>query len=232
MERIKEKLHSQSGASFLLALLAFLVAAVVSVVIVTAAVTNVKRIYSDREAQQDHLTLLSAAQLVRDEMNKTLYIYETTVTTTVTKDAEGKETEDTHTSEKEYAVGTFETQIEAAFQHFKNNGSTYDSDSISNFTISVDELKTVNVSFTMQPKQEQYKIVFTLSIDNSGEPLSVKNSDKTLFLVMLGSGPSPYGEAKYSDNSVTTSKAIQWKTGIISAVGDTAGGTNEQEAQK
>ena len=91
MERIKKKIHSQSGASFLLALLAFLVAAVVSVVIVTAAVTNVKRIYSDREAQQDHLTLLSAAQLVRDEMEKTRYIITTTTTTTTTTGENGKE---------------------------------------------------------------------------------------------------------------------------------------------
>ena len=97
MERIKEKLHSQSGASFLLALLAFLVAAVVSVVIVTAAVTNVKRIYSDREAQQDHLTLLSAAQLVRDEMEKTRYIITTTTTTTTTTGENGKEITETVT---------------------------------------------------------------------------------------------------------------------------------------
>ena len=37
MKRIKKKLHSQSGASFLFALLAFLVAAMVSVTIVAPA---------------------------------------------------------------------------------------------------------------------------------------------------------------------------------------------------
>ena len=50
MERINKKIQSQSGASFLFALLAFLVAAMVSVTIVAAAVTTVKRVNSDREA--------------------------------------------------------------------------------------------------------------------------------------------------------------------------------------
>ena len=115
MERIKEKLHSQSGASFLLALLAFLVAAVVSVVIVTAAVTNVKRIYSDREAQQDHLTLLSAAQLVRDEMEETKYIITTTktetTTTTIEENGTSTSTTDVTIRVDKSAEGTFATEM-------------------------------------------------------------------------------------------------------------------------
>ena len=81
MMPIKQKLKSENGASFLLALLAFLVAAMVCVTIITAATSSVKRVHSDRESQQMQLAITSAAQLVRDTMGETQYCI-TTVTTT------------------------------------------------------------------------------------------------------------------------------------------------------
>ena len=225
MERIKKKIHSQSGASFLLALLAFLVAAVVSVVIVTAAVTNVKRIYSDREAQQDHLTLLSAAQLVRDEMEKTRYIITTTTTTTTTTGENGEEITETTTTVDKSAEGTFAAEIKDAVGYVDQCPKPFSTAFIVKVD-GLDDMKPVKDSFVMKAEEEEkYYLVFTLSIDETGE------ADETLFLKMTSPGIE-YSDTAENGNQTIKTEEIKWKNGIISAVGDTAGGTNEQEAQK
>ena len=102
MMPIKQKLKSENGASFLLALLAFLVAAMVCVTIITAATSSVKRVHSDRESQQMQLAITSAAQLVRDTMGETQYCI-TTVTTT--------EKGTTETKTDKTAAGVFAQEI-------------------------------------------------------------------------------------------------------------------------
>ena len=95
MKRLSKKLHSQRGASILLALLLFLVCAMVAASILAAAVSNAGKVRSNRVEQQKYLTLSSAIRLVADELQKAEYtgkykIYEWTVTT-VSKDAAGNE---------------------------------------------------------------------------------------------------------------------------------------------
>ena len=229
MERIKKKIQSQSGASFLFALLAFLVAAMVSVTIVTAAVTTVKRVNSDREAQQAQLTLISAAQLVRDEMEETRYIITTTKTEITTKGEGGKG--ETHTSESvnKSAEGTFATEMKTAVEYVDFNeplDKPYTADNAFQITAAGSgfEMKPVNVSFVMKKVGGIYYSVFTLSIDGTGE---------TLFLKMNGAGPNKYGEDKITITSTETTstketiskEAIIWSQGIISGRGD----TNESE---
>ena len=229
MERIKKKLHSQSGASFLFALLAFLVAAVVSVTIISAAVTTVRRVNSDREAQQAQLTLDSAAQLVRDEMEETKYIITTTktetTTTTIEENGTSTSTTDVTIRVDKSAEGTFATEMKTAVEYVQDHEHLtvpYTADDA--FQIKVDgasgfKMAPVNVSFIMKTGEEKYHLVFTLSIDGTGE---------TLYLKMNGSGPSQYGEpvttTTSSDNSSTTvtvsREAITWSQGIINGVGD------------
>ncbi|MDO4960571.1 MAG: hypothetical protein Q4E57_01760 [Eubacteriales bacterium] len=65
---VSEKLKSKQGVSLLIALAAFLVAAMVSVTIVSSALTGVKTINDDKANQQAMETLVSAAKLVRSEL--------------------------------------------------------------------------------------------------------------------------------------------------------------------
>ena len=65
---INSKLRSRKGATLLFALVAMLVAVIVSAVIIYAAMSNVGRIRSDQAAEQALLTLNSAASLVRSEL--------------------------------------------------------------------------------------------------------------------------------------------------------------------
>ena len=66
MKRLAQKLNCRRGASMLMALLLFLIAAMVSAVIITAAVSARSRVASDRAQQQTYLTVSSAAALLRD----------------------------------------------------------------------------------------------------------------------------------------------------------------------
>lgn len=69
-KKINQKLKSEKGASIFFGLLLFLVASMVSIVILDGAVTTVKRVESDRTAEQNYLTCSSAAKLLRDEIVK------------------------------------------------------------------------------------------------------------------------------------------------------------------
>lgn len=66
--RIKEKMLSEQGTSIFFGLLLFLVASILSVVILEGAVTAVKTVASDRTSEQNQLACTSAAQLLRDSI--------------------------------------------------------------------------------------------------------------------------------------------------------------------
>ena len=73
MKKIGEKLRSESGASILLALLFFLLCAMVGASVLMAAASNAGKSRSNREEQQKYLTLSSALQLVCDELTAAKY---------------------------------------------------------------------------------------------------------------------------------------------------------------
>lgn len=203
MRKIKEKLHSENGASFLLALVAFLVAAMVSVTIVAAAVSSLKRVYSDRAVQQAHLTLTSAAQLVRDEMEKTSVKKVEVVTS-----SGGGST--TTVSEE----GTFGPEMREAVDRV-DKGFPYNG---SKFRLEVQglEMEPVDITFIMKAEDgessEKYKVIFTLTL---------AGSDETLFLTMDGVAGTPVVDTS-SEGTVTTTTTtttITWSQPIINGIG-------------
>lgn len=74
MRRLREKLHSQSGLSILLALLMFLVCVMVASSVLAAAASNAGRIRSGQVEHQKYLTLSSAIRLICDELEQAKYI--------------------------------------------------------------------------------------------------------------------------------------------------------------
>lgn len=107
MRRITQKLHSRRGASLLYALLLFLVASMVSVVILTSAATAARRLHDDRAREQEYLSLSSAARLLKQAMEteKSVTIVETRV---ITYGESGEVTGDTTaiTYERSGALGS------------------------------------------------------------------------------------------------------------------------------
>lgn len=88
--RIKDKLKSQKGTSIFFGLLLFLAAAILSAVMVNGAVTTIKRVKSDRQAEQNYLICSSSAKLLQDAITDTKVVK--TVTVTVTQQGKRGET--------------------------------------------------------------------------------------------------------------------------------------------
>ena len=73
MNRLRRKLHSQSGAALLLAILMFLLCIMVASSILAAAASNAGKIKSNRIEQQKYMTLTSAVQLICDDLETATY---------------------------------------------------------------------------------------------------------------------------------------------------------------
>lgn len=73
MKTLRKKLHSQSGASILLALLFFLVSMLVAASVLVAAVSNAGKLRSNYDEQQKYMALSSALRLVCGELEKAQY---------------------------------------------------------------------------------------------------------------------------------------------------------------
>ena len=81
--KIKRKLRSNKGTSIFFGLLLFLVASILCTVMLNASVTTIKRVESDKKAEQNYLTCSSAAKLLRDAIANIEIKKVTTVTETV-----------------------------------------------------------------------------------------------------------------------------------------------------
>lgn len=84
-----KKLKNNSGATILMALLLILLAMAVGAAILTAAVSAAHHMKSDREAQQNYLTVSSAAELIRDSIAGDKYERTMTETHTAVRDTDG-----------------------------------------------------------------------------------------------------------------------------------------------
>lgn len=69
--RIKRKLTSNDGISVLFGLLFFLVAAILSAVMISASVTAIKSVKSDYKTEQNYQTCAGAAAIIRDAITGT-----------------------------------------------------------------------------------------------------------------------------------------------------------------
>ena len=206
MMPIKQKLKSENGASFLLALLAFLVAAMVCVTIITAATSSVKRVHSDRESQQMQLAITSAAQLVRDTMGETQYRI-TTVTTTEKGNAK---TETTKT-----AAGVFAQEIKDAIAYIDIHGGSAYADGM-NLSVSGTDLPVIAVSFVMTSDiAEPYKLLFTLRAQETGEVLYLTMESSSTTERKTKTIPSGSNQTKTVTTETTT---ITWDNPIISGI--------------
>lgn len=201
---INGKLHSQNGASFLFAMIIFLVASMVSVTIVTAAVSSVKRVHDDQKTQQTFLTLTSAAQLVRDEMENTKYI-----TKIVSKNDEtGNVQEISRTSTIE---GTFGEEVKKAIESINPASPFYESQQKA-IVVEVEglDMQPVNVSFVMKPDGDiKYQVVFSLSMGNS---------DEMLFLTM--SSYEQEVDKGIDGSGRTIETTVGWENSRISSLGE------------
>lgn len=73
VNKIKDKLNNNSGVSILFALLLFMIVAMVSVTILSAAYSSVKRTHASKQETQNMLTLDSASLLLKNKFDNVTY---------------------------------------------------------------------------------------------------------------------------------------------------------------
>lgn len=153
-----KKLKNERGESILMALLLLLLASVISALILTAATNAAHHLRNDRKAQQNYLTVSSAAELIRDSILQESYTRVWEKVTTYTKDDAG-----TYVPEKEETkllpgqfTGIMKEWLTAGIADNENEGARYASVTDCQDTIKVDVpikgedgLQTVQAEFTM-----------------------------------------------------------------------------------
>lgn len=201
---INKKLHSERGASFLLAIIVFLVASMVAVTIVAASMTALKRVHSDREEEQKRLALTSAAQFVREEMKKTKCVETKVVTTS------GGEVRTNYSFSNN---GSFGIEMENAVKHVDLSLDSYKRSDA--FQLNVTGLNMPEVIGTIYMEcngAEKYDVTFILEVSGSRE---------TVYLEMDGSEEQTDFVQDNANNVTKTENTIVWKNPIISSLGGT-----------
>ena len=181
-----KKLKNNSGATILMALLLILLAMAVGAAILTAAVSAAHHMKSDREAQQNYLTVSSAAELIRDSIAGDLYERTMTETHTASTDAEGNTTYTvTYSTDVKYPTGIMGAWLSACVENGNENNeyaSLKDFSDTIEVNLKIDEdtsLRTVTAAFSAQ---KDGKIQVQLYL----KPEEGKTDDCRMTLTMQG----------------------------------------------
>lgn len=209
-----KKLKNNSGATILMALLLILLAMAVGAAILTAAVSAAHHMKSDREAQQNYLTVSSAAELIRDSIAGDTYERTMTETHTAHTDAEGNTT---YTVLREAKVtdppkGIMGQWLSACIENGSDNNEYA---SLKDFrdTIEVDlkiddntSLRTVTAVFSAQ---KDGKIQVQLSL----KPEEGKTDDCRMTLTMQGTlkEEAPESHSAGDDYWYTYKTTVKWE---------------------
>ena len=186
-----KKLKNNSGATILMALLLILLAMAVGAAILTAAVSAAHHMKSDREAQQNYLTVSSAAELIRDSIAGDSYERIMTETHTAQKDDDGNITGYTVSYEAKVTdpTGIMGAWLSACIEDGEKKDK-YASLKAFRDTINVDlevsngtNLRTVTAAFSAQ-KDGQIQVQLSLKSEEG------KTDDCRMTLTMQGTLPT------------------------------------------
>ena len=209
-----KKLKNNSGATILMALLLILLAMAVGAAILTAAVSAAHHMRSDREAQQNYLTVSSAAELIRDSIAGDSYERTMTETHTAHTDAEGHTTYTVSRKAKVTAPpkGIMGAWLSACIEN-GNENNEYASLKDFRDTIEVDlkidedtSLRTVKAVFSAQ---KDVKIQVELYL----KPEEGKTDDCRMTLTMQGTltKADPEYRSDGDDYSNTYKTTVKWE---------------------
>lgn len=169
-EKIIKKLNSRRGTSIFFGLLLFLAASILSVVIINGAVTTVKRVTSDKKAEQNYLTCSSAARILQDAIINSKVIRTVTETRTTGTSGTSTKTETTTTWKVAAATDTgtlspFGDMLKGYVQEYVENTEK--------FSVSTFGEKELSISVPSNITTEQGKsigeVTAKLMIDSGAE---------------------------------------------------------------
>lgn len=208
-----KKLKNNSGATILMALLLILLAMAVGAAILTAAVSAAHHMKSDREAQQNYLTVSSAAELIRDSIAGDSYERIMTETHTAYTDAEGHTTHEvTYSTDVNYPTGIMGAWLSACIEDGSKNvqyASLKDFSDTIEVNLKIDDdtsLRTVTAVFSAQ---KDGKIQVQLYL----KPEEGKTNDCRMTLTMQGTltKVDPEYRSDGDDYSNTYKTTVKWE---------------------
>lgn len=208
-----KKLKNNSGATILMALLLILLAMAVGAAILTAAVSAAHHMKSDREAQQNYLTVSSAAELIRDSIAGDKYERTMTETHTANTDEEGHTTYTvSYSTNVNYPTGIMGQWLSACIEDGSENvqyASLKDYKDTIEVDLKIDEdtsLRTVRADFFAQ-KDGQIQVQLSL------KPEEGKTDDCRMTLTMQGTltQADPEYRSDGDDYSNTYKTTVKWE---------------------
>lgn len=182
-EKIIKKLNSRRGTSIFFGLLLFLAASILSVVIINGAVTTVKRVTSDKKAEQNYLTCSSAARILQDAIINSKVIRTVTETRTTGTSGTSTKTETTTTWKVAAATDTgtlspFGDMLKGYVQEYVENTEK--------FSVSTFGEKELSISVPSNITTEQGKsigeVTAKLMIDSGAE--SSRTSEPSCYITV------------------------------------------------
>ena len=208
------KLRDRRGASLLMALLLLLLATMVSVVILTAVSSAARHLSRDREAQQNYLTVSSAAELIRDSIAGDKYERTMTETHTAVRDTDGNITGEnvSYSTNVTNPTGIMGQWLSACIEDGSENvqyASLKDFKDTIEVDLKIDEdtsLRTVRADFFAQ-KDGQIQVQLSL------KPEEGKTDDCRMTLTMQGTltQADPEYRSDGDDYSNTYKTTVKWE---------------------
>ena len=209
-----KKLKNNSGATILMALLLILLAMAVGAAILTAAVSAAHHMKSDREAQQNYLTVSSAAELIRDSIAGDTYERTMTETHTAVRDTDGNITGEnvSYSTNVTNPTGIMGQWLSACIEDGSENvqyASLKDFKDTIEVDLKIDEdtsLRTVRADFFAQ-KDGQLQVQLSL------QPEEGKTDDCRMTLTMQGTltRADPEYRSDGNDYSNTYRTTVKWE---------------------
>ena len=209
-----KKLKNNSGATILMALLLILLAMAVGAAILTAAVSAAHHMKSDREAQQNYLTVSSAAELIRDSIAGDKYERTMTETHKTLRDEAGNITGEnvSYSTNVTKPTGIMGAWLSACIEDGSENvqyASLKDFKDTIEVDLKIDEdtsLRTVTAAFSAQ-KDGQIQVQLSL------KPEEGKTDDCRMTLTMQGTltQADPEYRSDGDDYSNTYKTTVKWE---------------------
>ena len=210
-----KKLKNNSGATILMALLLILLAMAVGAAILTAAVSAAHHMKSDREAQQNYLTVSSAAELIRDSIAGDKYERTMTETHTAVRDTDGNITGEnvSYSTNVTNPTGIMGQWLSACIEDGSENvqyASLKDFKDTIEVDLKIDEdtsLRTVRADFFAQ-KDGQIQVQLSL------KPEEGKTDDCRMTLTMQGTLTKAEESESYSSEDVDSyiyKTTVKWE---------------------
>ncbi|MDO4501218.1 MAG: hypothetical protein Q4B60_08135 [Erysipelotrichaceae bacterium] len=182
MNKILNKLKNKDGVSLLYSLVAFIVAATVAIVVLSAATSAADVVNNDIEDTQNRLTLISAAQYLETLMYDTelsdvvTYEYVRQDIVNISSTNKGIESIDYDTRQDFFDyIGPMSKEIKEAIEYVDNPSNPFNYYKENCLSIELDSFTDVNtkVNVSMSMNKE-YEITFTLKLDGKDENVYLK----------------------------------------------------------